>query len=396
MTKDKIKIYIMAHKKFTPPEEKGYIPLQVGAALHEDLGYLRDDVGENISDRNQNYSELTGLYWIWKNEKEADITGLVHYRRYFLNARGEILSEEEISETLGKCKAIVSPLAEFEEGVTVRSFYASKHHEKDLEILSGVIHELCPEYDKAFEEVMNGRVQNYANMIICRRELLDAYASWLFKVLFEVEKRCHISDYDSYNQRIFGFMSERLLTVYLRKNEIETTSFIADIREEKADITEAVEEAFRLLDEEGREAFERYLVELERCHADYFFPDADVLFRLRGLKTMLPLLSLEEGKVFEELRKQKLHAKEILKSFLRIARAMQDGQEEAKLCELIYEEDLPASFLLAMISSFEEDKLRRMRIYSGLAEKYATSGQMDRVMIYAQVAMQEGRKLGTQ
>ena len=126
------------------------------------------------------------------------------------------------------------------------------------------------------------------------------------------------------------------------------------------------------------------------------FPDADVLFRLRGLKTMLPLLSIEEGKVFEELRKQKLHAKEILKSFLRIARAMQDGQEEAKLCELIYEEDLPASFLLAMISSFEEDKLRRMRIYSGLAEKYATSGQMDRVMIYAQVAMQEGRKLGTQ
>ena len=137
-------------------------------------------------------------------------------------------------------------------------------------------------------------------------------------------------------------------------------------------------------------------MELERGHADYFFPDADVLFRLRGLKTMLPLLSLEEGKVFEELRKQKLHAKEILKSFLRIARAMQDGQEEAKLCELIYEEDLPASFLLAMISSFEEDKLRRMRIYSGLAEKYATSGQMDRVMIYAQVAMQEGRKLGTQ
>ena len=87
MTKDKIKIYIMAHKKFAPPEEKGNIPLQVGAALHEDLGYLRDDVGENISDRNQNYSELTGLYWIWKNEKEADITGLVHYRRYFLNAR---------------------------------------------------------------------------------------------------------------------------------------------------------------------------------------------------------------------------------------------------------------------------------------------------------------------
>ena len=172
----------MAHKKFTPPEEKGYIPLQVGAALHEDLGYLRDDVGENISDRNQNYSELTGLYWIWKNEKEADITGLVHYRRYFLNARGEILSEEEISETLGKCKAIVSPLAEFEEGVTVRSFYASKHHEKDLEILSGVIHELCPEYDKAFEEVMNGRVQNYANMIICRRELLDAYALSLIHI----------------------------------------------------------------------------------------------------------------------------------------------------------------------------------------------------------------------
>ncbi len=56
-----VSIYTMTHVPFTPPEDPVYIPLQVGRALHDDLGYQGDDTGDTISALNPYYSELTGL-----------------------------------------------------------------------------------------------------------------------------------------------------------------------------------------------------------------------------------------------------------------------------------------------------------------------------------------------
>ena len=58
----KIRIYVMTHKKFEMPQSPLFRPLHVGRACGEDLGYPGDDTGENISDKNCYYSELTGLY----------------------------------------------------------------------------------------------------------------------------------------------------------------------------------------------------------------------------------------------------------------------------------------------------------------------------------------------
>ena len=62
----KIRIYVMTHKKFEMPQSPLFRPLHVGRACGENLGYPGDDTGENISDKNCYYSELTGLYWVWK------------------------------------------------------------------------------------------------------------------------------------------------------------------------------------------------------------------------------------------------------------------------------------------------------------------------------------------
>ena len=95
-----VRIYCMAHKKYEKLNNDIYIPLQVGAALHNSLGYHSDNTGDNISERNPYYSELTGLYWLYKNDSDCDITGLCHYRRYFINERNEVLLKEDIEHEI--------------------------------------------------------------------------------------------------------------------------------------------------------------------------------------------------------------------------------------------------------------------------------------------------------
>ena len=91
MEKDRptVKIVVATHKKYEMPKDGMYLPLHVGAEGKKDsngnaldLGYQKDNTGENISKKNASYCELTGLYWAWKNLKD-DYIGLEHYRRHF-------------------------------------------------------------------------------------------------------------------------------------------------------------------------------------------------------------------------------------------------------------------------------------------------------------------------
>ena len=83
----KIKLIVALHKEFKTPDNSIYVPLELGAATRENhFLELRDDSGDNISARNPNYCELTGLYWAYKNLTDYDIIGLVHYRRYFMKS----------------------------------------------------------------------------------------------------------------------------------------------------------------------------------------------------------------------------------------------------------------------------------------------------------------------
>ena len=75
---------VATHKKYWMPEDEVYLPLHVGAEGKADLGYTKDNTGDNISVKNPNYCELTGMYWAWKN-LNCEYIGLCHYRRYFAN-----------------------------------------------------------------------------------------------------------------------------------------------------------------------------------------------------------------------------------------------------------------------------------------------------------------------
>lgn len=79
-----ITVAVAAHKPYCMPNDKCYLPLHVGADLHPEvcLDMQQDNLGENISQKNASYSELTGMYWLWKN-CGSFYKGLVHYRRHF-------------------------------------------------------------------------------------------------------------------------------------------------------------------------------------------------------------------------------------------------------------------------------------------------------------------------
>lgn len=223
--KQKVEIYIAAHKKFTEPSNKMYIPLHVGAKGKNDLGYTKDSTGKNISTKNPNYCELTGLYWIWKNSK-ADVVGLVHYRRYFykniFKGKKNILSEEDILKYLDKYDAIIAPKG-YTWGTTLKDEYKKDHIEDDMIKCEKIIKKKYKDYYPVYTELMNGNHYSPFNMVITRKEVFDDYCKWLFDIFDDLEKEIDVNDGRSnYDKRVFGFLSERLFNVWLLKNHCKT------------------------------------------------------------------------------------------------------------------------------------------------------------------------------
>ncbi len=221
-----IKIVIAIHKPYWVPEDPAYLPLHVGKAGKKDIGFSGDDTGDHISGRNPTFCELTGLYWAWKN-LQAEYVGLVHYRRYFTRKevrntdkkKAQILGKEEWEKILSAHPVVVADKRRYYIE-TNRSHYNHAHPAIGLDETERIIQEKYPEYSAAFTTVMDRTWAHMFNMFVMRRDLFDAYCQWLFSVLFELEKRLDISAFDAYNSRVFGFVSERLLDVWLEKNGI--------------------------------------------------------------------------------------------------------------------------------------------------------------------------------
>ena len=196
-----IKVIVAAHKPCEMPSDKLYLPVHVGAVGKESIGYQRDDEGENISDLNPYFCELTGFYWAWKNLKE-DYIGLVHYRRHFA-MNGKTLEIDQITPYLGKVK-IFTPKKRWYVIETLKSHYAHTHYPEHIDITRRVIVEKYPEYLKDFDKTLKQRWGYMFNMMILDKSLLNEYCTWLFDVLFEVFKSIDCSSYTAFEKRYVG------------------------------------------------------------------------------------------------------------------------------------------------------------------------------------------------
>ena len=220
-----IKILVAAHKTYRMPEDDIFMPVHVGAAGKESIGYQRDDEGENISLKNPYFCELTGLYWMWKNCNN-EYNGLVHYRRYFAtrkhvagnNPFDKIIKRAELEKVLENTDIIV-PKKRHYFIETLYSHYAHTHYASHLDITRDILNKKCSEYLPAFDKVMKRSWGYMFNMMIMKRNRLNEYCEWLFPILFELEEKVDVSEYDAFQARLFGRVSELLLNVWLVHNK---------------------------------------------------------------------------------------------------------------------------------------------------------------------------------
>lgn len=217
-------IYIAAHKSFDVPQLQNYTPLQVGAKGKASLGFERDDTGMNISDKNSNFCELTGLYWIWKNTND-EYKGLVHYRRYFgksnLSASAkDIFEYDELKRMLSDVD-IVLPYTEHLLQNAKDELLRECCTPKIFNQLRQSIEHCAPEYLPDFDAFFAQNSLTLFNMMFCRSAIFDDYCEWLFAILFDLEPKVDLSNLNDYQKRLFGFLSERLLNVWVKHMRLQ-------------------------------------------------------------------------------------------------------------------------------------------------------------------------------
>jgi len=248
------KIYVFHYKNGSVLNtDPIYQPIMAGnALLSANKTIPGDDTGDNISAKNPYFSELTGIYWVWKNTRQ-EVTGTCHYRRFF-TARPEpflyklkrllyfpaglykkrfgliytentkrfvprILIQQDLNRLLTEYDAILPQARKLK--YSVETHYRRYHDLRDLKILESVLTEKYPDYLEAFRTVLNGKSLYANNMFILKDEHYQEFMTWWFDILFEFERRIDLNNYTAYQKRILGFIAERLLNIWFRKKKLK-------------------------------------------------------------------------------------------------------------------------------------------------------------------------------
>lgn len=215
------------HKITAMPQNKDlYMPILVGATknFREGITFQRDDEGNNISDKNSSYNELTALYWAWKNLNNVDVIGLVQYRRYFfkkfkIRNLNNVLDESDVIHLM-KNKDAILPKKRHYYIETNYSHYIHAHYQRPLDEARRIIIKLYPTYLSSFDKIMSRRSAHMFNMFIMKKDYFDEYCEWLFNILGDVENSIDINGYSEQEKRVFGYLSEMLMDVWIDDNNI--------------------------------------------------------------------------------------------------------------------------------------------------------------------------------
>lgn len=232
----------------------GYIPVGLGRNI-KSKEFITDKTLINISDKNPFYGEYTFHYWLWKNQINKNYDGWIgfcQYRKFWVehNLKTQINSIEKLNENI--LKKIPDYLNEHEtllgDPFFINKFRLSKFFKKNFKkmILNpsllfdktkrsikfhfDMMHgdgnlkkaiNLMDRNDKDdFEFFVNSEVSfNPHNMFICKSQnILERYYNSLFPWLERCEKEFGFNLEGYGMKRIYGFLAERYLSYWFRKN----------------------------------------------------------------------------------------------------------------------------------------------------------------------------------
>tara|TARA_Y100000590_G_scaffold429084_1_gene541241 strand:+ start:9199 stop:10014 length:816 start_codon:yes stop_codon:yes gene_type:complete len=235
-----------------------YIPVGLGDK-NFDNNWFSDKIGKNISNKNKNYGEYTFHYWLWKNylqKIDSKWIGFCQYRKFWSlkehqntninNIISQVLKEipielEKYETILGEpmyvnqwrtMKFLKTALKIFLRKPTLifnkkkrnLNFHFDWMHGMDN--LSKAINLLDEDNKTNFSQFVNREVSfNPHNMLICRSKTkLIKYYEDLFPWLEKCEKIFGFKDLKGYGKtRIYGFLAERFMSYWFKKNTKYTT-----------------------------------------------------------------------------------------------------------------------------------------------------------------------------
>ena len=243
MSNSDIKIFLAYHKPDILFQSDILTPIQVGRKcainkannIYGDnnlaqmiSSMIGDDTGENISDKNPSYNEMTGVYWVWKNYENIgnpSYVGFMHYRRHFIfkdlpNVYYECneVQDNHITETICCNEVqILDTLKKFDFIVSkpyyrssIYDHYKENHKIEDLDLAIEILKKRYPEYSNACDKYINGSDAYFCNMFVFPKDIFFKYCEWIFNILDEFEMRVDIT-----GKRLF--ISERLTGIFIQE-----------------------------------------------------------------------------------------------------------------------------------------------------------------------------------
>lgn len=249
MINNDVKIFLAYHKDSIRIKSDIFTPIHVGRNIssidnRKNLSdIIGDDTGDNISYKNKNYCELTAQYWVWKNYHESEYVGFMHYRR-LLNfnlekhydedkwgcccdtffseyyKRKYFLDDKHVREVTRSSDIITVEPWDVNNAGSKNLYDHYEHSDKKLFIKDydnalDILRKKYPNYSDDIDIYNRGNYGYFTNIFIMKRNIYDEYCSWLFDILFELEKISDISNYNFQEARIYGYISEWLFGIFI-------------------------------------------------------------------------------------------------------------------------------------------------------------------------------------
>ncbi len=216
--KEKIEMYVVtSHMDQAKAEDiqlGGYLPIQVGAALTNiRKGCITDHTGDNISEKNRDYCECTGLYWIWKNTKGQNYVGLCHYRRRLM------LDDASIQYVTDQNIDLVAAHPQFEKE-TIREFFEQFICQKDWQLLKQCVIDYDESYGSCFQRYEENHFYFPCNVALWKRNWFDRYCEFAFQVAGTIEAY-YQSKGILREDRYMGYLFEQLSTLFIMRHYSE-------------------------------------------------------------------------------------------------------------------------------------------------------------------------------